>query len=40
MEKNLKSIVDDEVVQPSSPWTSLVVLVKMKDGSTRFCIDY
>ena len=37
----LDEMLRKKVVQPSSsPWVSPVVLVKKKDGSTRFCVDY
>ena len=39
--RQLKQMQDSGVVQPSSsPWASPVVMVRKKDGTHRFCIDY
>ena len=40
-DKILREMKEEGVIEPSnSPWTSPVVLVKKKDGTTRFCVDY
>ena len=37
----LDDMLSRDIIQPStSPWASPIVLVKKKDGTTRFCIDY
>ncbi|CAF1512760.1 unnamed protein product [Didymodactylos carnosus] len=34
-------MLDNHVIRPSSsPWSSPVVLIKKKDGSPRFCMNY
>ena len=40
-EKQVKEMLKKGVVERSnSPWSSPIVLVKKKDGSTRCCVDY
>ena len=39
--KQLKDMQRNNVIQPSSsPWSSPVVMVRKRDGSHRFCVDY
>ncbi|KAL5457414.1 hypothetical protein EMCRGX_G034666 [Ephydatia muelleri] len=37
----LDEMLEKDVIQPShSPWSSPIILVRKKDGSMRFCVDY
>ena len=37
----VQEMLNQGVIQPSqSPWASPIVLVKKRDGDTRFCVDY
>jgi hypothetical protein len=39
--KEVDAMIDSDVIEPSySPWSAPVVLVKKKDGTERFCMDY
>ena len=41
MDEQIDTMLKKDVITPSkSPWASGIVLVKKKDGSKRFCMDY
>ena len=41
IDKQVQQMLETGVIEPStSPWVSNVVMVKKKDGTMRFCVDY
>lgn len=41
IDAELDKLLEQGIVEPStSPWSSPILLVKKKDGSYRFCVDY
>ncbi len=41
IDNQVQKLLDADLIEPSHcPWASPVILVRKKDGSYRFCIDY
>ena len=41
IDEHIDEMLQKDVIQPSSsPWASEIVMVRNKDGSPRFCVDY
>ena len=41
IDKHVNNMLRDSVIEPScSPWAACVMMVRKKDGTTRFCVHY
>ena len=41
IDQQIDNMHQKDIIQPSkNPWASAIVMVKEKDGSSRFCLDY